>query len=341
MPDEATVEASPLEQFMAVANQLGGLDDGHAAPEAPATPAKEEPATAPAKQPAIAAAVDDGEAAKEAEKAKQGAPKPADWAAIREEKRKFRAWQETESQRLAGERAKFEADRKAAEATSPERIQELIDAGNFDEVAKAFGCTSWEDLNTKAARAFASPEFRRIRELEAAQAKLEAERAEEKREREAAQAEYQRQQAEREFVTFVDTECKAATDPVVKALATAPEFTQAVYGHLVQHYRETGEQMDVAEAAQVIADGARRRYAEWHKVFGSQPTDNQAEAAQAVTPDRAGSKQPARPTKHVARNRAAEAASPTRELTHQEQIATWKGELEKALAKDLAEGTFG
>jgi len=338
MPEEAAAEPSPLEQFMAVATELGGLDDGPA-PAAPA-PAKEEPA-APAKQPAIAAAVDDGEAAKEAEKAKQGAPKPGDWAAIREEKRQHRAAVARKQAELDARDAAISAKAKELETYSPAKLKELLHSARLDDLAQLLGAKNWTEVNDIGAKAYADPAYRENQALKEEVKRIAAEREEEKRLQAERQAEYQRQQSEREFIAFVDTECKAATDPVVKALAAAPEFTQAVYGHLVQHYRETGEQMDVAEAAQVIADGARRRYAEWNKVFGSQPTDNQAEAAQAVTPDRAGSKQPARPTKHVARNRAAEAANPTRELTHQEQIATWKGELEKALAEDLKNGTFG
>lgn len=291
---EPTPEASPLEQFMAIADVNGGLDDG----------------------PTV-----DGKATNKAAEKPQG-PKPADWAKVREERRQARASIERDRAAIAAEQAQVDAARRAIEHVAPDKIQELLDLGDLDEIAKRVSggkFESWNAVNDYAARAFASPEARHTRKLAEEVERLKAERAEENRIIEAQQAEYQRQQAEREFFTYIDTEVKAATDPVVKALAAEPEFTQAVYGHMAEHYRATGEQLDVSDAAQFIANGARRRYAEWKRVFGGQP---------AV-------QQPARQTKHVARTRAAEVASPARELDDKQFISEWKIELKRALDDDM------
>lgn len=330
------VEQSPLEQFMAIANANGGLDD-----DTPAVIAAQEPAAPADGKPALADAVDPNDPAKDAGKKPDG-PKPADWAKLREERRQWKAASDKREAALAAKEAEIAAKMKAAETTSPERIRSLIEAGNFDAVAQAMGAKSWEELNSTAARAFATPEFRRIRELEEKQARIEAERAEERRQLQAQQQEAQRQQAERAFFTHIETETKGSADPIVKALAEEPEFIGAVYQHMAAHYTATGEELDVSDAAQTIVAGVKQRFARWAKIQGLQPTPpQQAETTQVVTPDRAGStSSPRGRPKHVARTRAAEAAPSSGELSHAEQVALGKLELQKALDEDLRLGRF-
>lgn len=293
-------EQTPLQQFMAIANANGGLDDG----------------------PAV---IDAEEPAKEADN-KPEAPKP-DWAALREERRNWKAQADRREAALAAKEAEIEARAKAAEATSPERIMMLLEGGNFDAVAQAIGAKSWEDLNNLAARAFASPEFKRMRNLEERAARLESERARERQQIEAQRQEVQRQEAERQFVSHIETEMKSSGDVVVRTLATEePEFVAAVYSHMANHYLATGEELDVSEVAQTIVSGLKSRLTRWMKIQGLQPTQpQQAEPTQVVTPDRARSTKPAKKS---------------RDLTHAEWIAMAAREMKKAVDQDISEGKF-
>ena len=335
--------SSLLAQFNAIAEAGGGLVDDPAVviqpdkgdPE-PAEPAKAEPGKAPS----LAEAVDPTEPAKEPAKEKQQATKPADWAALREEKRQARAWVEAKKTELATQQSQLEARLKVAEATSPEKLRSHLESGNFDELAKVLGAKDWNDLNDQAARQFSDPSYKQNRAMKDEVERMKAERAEEKRQRDEAEAEQQRQHAEREFVGYVDSSLKAAEHPDVKGLSADPNFTNAVYGHMSAHYRQTGEQLDPEEAATQMLPGIRAHYEHLHKIFGVQATVQQPEATQVVTPDRAGSKQPARQTNKVARTRAAGGGSSSGELSHAEFIKMGAREMEKALDTDIRENKF-
>jgi hypothetical protein len=324
-----------LAQFNAIAAENGGIDDDAIAttPAAPAAPAK---APAP-----LSAAVETPEEQKtrEAEKANPQGPKPGDWAAFRAQQREGKAKLDKIEQSIVAREQAIAAREKATEATSPERIKAHLESGNFDAIAQAFGMKSWNEMNDHAARAFATPEFKRMRELEARAERIEAERAEEKRQYEEQQSEARRQQAEREYVTYVDTSLKGASDAHIKALSEDPNFTQAVFGFMSNHFRQTGEELDVEDAARQMLPNIRAHYDRLHKIFGVQATVQQPEAARAANPDRAGSNKPARQTNKVARTRAAEPASG--ELSHADFIRMGKEQLEAALAEDIRNGNGG
>jgi len=296
---------SLLEQFHATAEELGGLDDD----------GDEKPMVA-----------DD------ADKTKPAGTKPADWAALRHERREWNAKTDRINAEFAAREAAIAAREKASEATSREAILGHLESGNFDEAARAIGFRSWNDMNDQAARAFSSPGYKQTRQLAEEIARLEEERATEKRQRDTEQYEFQRQHAEREYVAYVDTSLKSSEDETVRTLsAEDPAFTGAVFGHMSAHYQQTGEELTPEEAAKVIVDGLKAKMARWLKVksLGVQATVQQPEATQV-----AGSKKPARQTNTVARTRAAG------EVPNAEFIKFAAREMRMAMDRDRRDGSF-
>ncbi len=128
-------------------------------------------------------------------------------------------------------------------------------------------------------------------------------------------------------------------------------FTSAVTQCMKDVYREglrgpkgeliypKGTQLDAEEAASFIVERAKTRYAAWQKIFGGQPTAEQAETSQEGTPDRAGRReQHAKPTKHVTRTRAASPASSPGPISDADWHKMAKAEMEKALLEEQRTG---
>ncbi len=282
-----------------------------------------------------------------------GKPTIAERAAFRAEKREAREKAEAREaaiyqreQLIKQREAEIAQERETALKNAPAKLRELFEAGDLDGFVKQLGIKgvdSWEKANDHAARLFASPEYRRVRDVEL---KLEAEKAERAREKEERgrqeQAAQQRAEAAREqelraqAAVEVGDMLKTAEDPDIAGLASVdPRFNAAVLDEVLR------SRCDVAEAAETIRDKARAHYDALHKVFGSQ-TPSKSEAVdpkgKPASPVRAGSqKQLARPNTHVSRTTASEAAPPADEnltdaqwlaLAHQEMKSAYRQEQE-------------
>lgn len=251
-------------------------------------------------------------------------------------------------QKLADREARFEAAARAREAElaaiarkieshSPERIRALRDAGSYDEIAKILGAKDWEDLQGEALKQLSDPGYKQRRSLEERVAKYEAER---EQEREAQQREAQAremQAREQRFIGELGEFLGESEDPVVQGLMG--EDKGMFLASVMNEMKRTRCSAD--EASEKVVAIAKKRYAAWNKIFGSQPTAQQAEAASAASPDRAGSRQqPAKPSKHVTRKGAASTAGSSGQMSEAEFDRYAKAEMERAMAEDIKNGVF-
>jgi hypothetical protein len=309
--DPLAVGNSIMADFMAAQEELGGplTPEEQAADLATpvVAPTKAKPAAAPA------------------------APSKtvAERVAEREEKRQA-------SRRIAEKEAA--ADRKLAEAnaralavesTSPEKIRALIDQGDYDGAAKAWGFKSWNDMNDQAARSFASPEFKRVRALEAKVAESNAREERERGERAQQAAAAREEGILRNFHANLAESLPKSENETVAALAQEdPRFVQAVFQRVVAAARQ-GEDLDPGEVAEELIEDVKAHFASLSKVF--RPS-SKAEAAQAAPPVRAGSKeQPVKPQTHVSRSAGTEASPP--KLYGLNQGSEWLSDTVAAMKK--------
>lgn len=261
-------------------------------------------------------------------------------AELREEKRAYKAGLAAREQAIAQrEQQLLQSEAGTAEML---RARQLYEAGDFDGAAKAaFGVVSWNDMNDRAARAFASPEYRHSKALADKVAQLEAER-EERRRGEMTFAQQQReQQILSTFHKGLTESLPQAEDETIAALAeTDPAFVDAVFNRIVAAARQ-GEDLDPIEVAEELVETARTHYERVHKVFGGRPT-SQAEMAQAIPPNRAGStKPPVKPQRHVSRTAATEVSAPPDFENDAEWVAFGAKALRRAHLEDEAAGRSG
>jgi hypothetical protein len=263
----------------------------------------------------------------------QGKVPPAERAQFREEKRRERAKLAQERQALEQQRAELNA--LASQVHASPKLRELAEAGRGDELAQALGYKDWNGINDHFARSFASPEYRRIRQLEQEREAEKAELAQQQQSWQQRQQAEQRAQWEAQATGEIADHLKAGADESLAALAEDPAFAEAVLRTMVSA-KDRHEDLDIDEAADIVRELARKRYEHMQKAFGGRPT-SQGEASQGAIPNRAGSKtQPARPVnKHVPRNSATEASPPVNEeLTDEEWLVLANQEMRAAGVKE-------
>lgn len=306
--------------------------------EAEAGTAPEAPEAKPDKAPEKVA-----EKPKEEPKKPEGKKTAAQYAADRIAAKNARI-AEKEAELTAKEQ---ELVRKLAEAgtTSPAALKAMAESGKADELAKAIGFESWEKLNDHFARLYSSPEYKRIRELE------EKDRARDKADADARASRDAEQLRAREAQQWADAQAevgetlKGSDDAVFAKFGEDDGFCAEVLRRVV----ESRGALDINDAARdvifgvededgkLVTPGIMHRTRAWTEILGDRLTVK-AETAQAGTPTRPGSKQVAKPQKHVSRQSATEAANPLpKEMTDAEwkQYATdelsraWREQQEK------------
>lgn len=327
--------ASLVDELAAVAAELGETgEDPDTEPETPAAKVKLEKKDEPPKP-----------------KENEGKPTVKEHIAFREERRAFKQTVAATKAELARKEAELgqiwrgiQAEKAANENAPPTRLREMLENGQFDELVKALGSKeidSWEKANDHAARTFADPSYKlnqqTKRELEAVKAEREREKAEAaQREDEWRRDQAARAQAANREAAIVELKASLSQsdDPHVAKLAEKdPRFSRAVLKAI-----EDDNSLDVEEAAEVVLKLARDHHLILGEVFGIQ-TPSKSEAAQAVTPNRAGRKeQLVKPNKHVSRTTATEASPPSDEnLTDAQWQALAEQEMKKASKAEAEE----
>ncbi len=274
------------------------------------------------------------EAAKPAEPAQkkenEGKADPSSWKSFRNEQR---AWRE-KTKAYEAEIAKREAAlvEKSKAAIAPEKLREMVESADFDGIAKIVGLKDWGDLTNQAVRAFANPEFKRIRKLEA---DLEERRAAETKAKKDAEDRAEREAQEKqhaEFKSGIGASLKESADEATKKIASDSDegamFVEAVFGRMADRYHSTGEEITPDEAAaEVIRDVIRPRLERWLKILGAPQTVTE-EAAQAAAASRAAVT-PQKTSKHVTRYAAKQAGPNGGKLSREEWIAAGVEALKK------------
>jgi hypothetical protein len=286
----------------------------------------EEPVNEPAPAPAAAppAAAKPKEEPKPEKKGREGKKTAQDYALERIAQREQRL--AAREQELTAKVADLDAKLAEVGATSPAQLRALVESGKADDLAKTMGFDSWNALNDHFARLYASPEYKRIRDLEQTTARMAREKEERDQRERAAIADREWQETVQAAVAEVGDVLKGSGDEVLALHAEDTDFCAEVTRQILQ----AGGNPDVEEIARKVASGAEKRYRQWHKVYGDRPAST-AETATADPPTRAGSKQPAKPQKHVSRQSATEASNPLpKEFTDAEWKAFATAELRKA-----------
>lgn len=258
---------------------------------------------------------------------------------LREEKRQFKAALAAREQALTQREQRLLQNEAGIQEIL--RARQLYEAGDFDGAAKAaFGVVSWNDMNDRAARAFASPEYRHSKALADKVAQLEAEREQQRRNEMTVAQQRREQEILSNFHKGLTESLPQAEDETIAALAeTDPAFVTAVFNRIVAAARE-GEDLDPIEVASELVETARAHYERVHKVFGGRPT-SMVETTQAVTPTRAGSKAPVKPQKHVSRTAATEVSAPPEFETDADWVRFGAKALMRAHLEDEAAGRSG
>ena len=331
---EAGETQNLVEQFNAIAAELD-------AKEAKGAPVKPEPVKANSE-----------DAAEKQEPSEEAATETAETA--EDEKgsatkgKKFRDWKRAEKQKLAEREAKI-AERERALASKPiepgaltiAQLRQTFDEDKDDDFFKSLGFKDANDYVQHRVRRAASPEYKRIRQLEQEREAEKAQRAKEQQERQQQEQQQALSAQQKRDVETVKTELAKHEDADVVGLAGEDsEFVEAVYFTTLQKLYPQGptgvaaDPEDIEEAfkesVQEIKERARKKYETLSKFFGDRPTSKDA------TPVRAGSRQqPA--AKHVSKQKGTEAASSAKEMTDKEWLAFAEQELNRAHAENARE----
>ena len=242
----------------------------------------------------------------------------AERVALRNERRQLREQMGRElaqhQAKIAEETTKFQGSAERYRAFEAAR-----EANDFEGMAKAAGFDSWKALVNEHTKRLASPEYREIQELK----RRDAEREEAIRKDREAQA--QAQQAQQQATSIAQYKAGMADEMKagggqLEAMAADPHMVNMLYDVRAEHYRQTGEELDLQEVLETpsrvfggksILDVLEESYQNLSKIFGDRPA--QAEASQEVAP-RGGSSSRSReqkkPPKTVSQRNAAEASAP-------------------------------
>jgi len=324
-----TTGAAQLEQQAVTADpRVAGTEDLLAQFRAIEKEAGEAPAEEPAAEPAKAEPEKPKEEAAEKPKKPEGKKTAAQYAADRIAAKNARI--EAREAELATKEQELSRKLADADATSPAKLKALVESGRADDLAKTMGYESWEKLNDHFARLYASPEYKRIRELEAKDAAREKEIADARAAAEARQLQEREAQQWAAAQVEVGDTLKGNDDPVLAKFGEDEGFCAEVLRRVVAGKGEK----DIDEVAQEVLDGIVERVRRWKEDLGDRLSEK-AETAAAGTPNRPGSKQAAKPQKHVSRQSATEAANPLpKEMTDAEWKAFGTAELAKAMRAD-------
>jgi hypothetical protein len=219
----------------------------------------------------------------------------AERAAFREEKRKAKAaiaQQEAEVR----QRLQQEIGMTRQQAAAVAAANKALEAGDFDEFAKALGRKDWNELNGEVLQRFTDPNFKRLRDLEKAHKEREEREQQMLRESQARQQQAAQQQRITAYKQELAQQLAACEDPLAAAFHDDPLFVDAVFKVQREYYQEHGEALPIAEAIKMkprdggspLFEEMRGLYSRLKKAFpeGAQEADRES-AAKAAESGRA------------------------------------------------------
>lgn len=243
---------------------------------------------------------------------------PSERVAFREEKRKWRETQQRELTQLQT-RIQEESGKYAGSSAKLQALEKALSDGDLDGIAKATGFKDWRAVVDEQTKRMASPEYKRIRELEQKQAEFdERERQTAQRHKEAAEAQARNERISAYKVGMGES-MKSAGGQLEK-MASDPELVDFLYTVTDAHYRATGEELEVEELVETPSrmlggktplDLLRSKWEALNAIFGDRPAskDEAPEGVARRSGSTSRSKEPKVP-KIVSQKNAAEASPP-------------------------------
>lgn len=211
---------------------------------AAAGPAKKAPLGAP-----TPAATDLSEleaiAAKHGMKVNGNRIEPAERVKFREEKRIAQERLQQREAEIARKAAEFEQKSQGSSAKLS-AFEKALESRDVDGLAKAIGFKDWKELVNEHTKQLASPEYKRIQELE----RRDAERQERDRQAEA-QRNHEAEQARinesiKAYKVGMAEDLKGRGGQL-SAMGEDPELVDFLYSVSADHYRATGDELDLEE----------------------------------------------------------------------------------------------
>ncbi len=254
----------------------------------------------------------------------------AERVALREERRVMR---EAMSRELEKQRSQLTEKERAAEAKREkfEAFEAAHSKSDLEGMAKAAGFASWRELVNEETKRMASPEYRRVQELE----KREQEREKAEKEREARAAE---EHAQRERVAGIQAYKVSMAEQMKEAggelehMADDADLVNMLYDVRAAHFQRTREELDLQElldtptpllGGKTPLDKLRSMRDSLNAIFGDHPADlDEAASAAARRGGQSSRSRERKPPKVVSQRNAAEAsAQPTFDDTPEGQKA--------------------
>lgn len=299
-------------------------------PGKPAKPAAKPAAAVPAADKSAIIKEIEALAAKAGMKVDANRVEVAERVALREEKRRFRESAAREQSEIRARLAKEMQDSADARGKA-EAFTKALDGGDFDGMARAAGFKDWREMLNEQTKRMASPEYRRVQELE--RREQERERAAKEADERRIAAEQQQQQARsiQEYKAAMADELKTH-EGMLGRMAADPDIVDLLYQVRAEHYRATGDELELAELAEQPArvlggksalDLLRSKWEALNEIFGDHPADlDEADSSAARRGGQPSRSRERKPPKVVSQRNAAEAsAQPTFDDTPEGQKA--------------------
>ena len=249
----------------------------------------------------------------------------AERVALREEKRKFR---EQADRELNNHRSRIaqEAQASAEARGKAEAFAKALDSGDFDGMAKSAGYANWREMLNEQTKRMASPEYRRVQELE----RREAEREKAQKEADARNAEAQqlqkRAQGIQAYKVGMTEELNESGDGQLMQMAEDKDIVDLLYQVADAHMRATGDELTPAEAAETPSplfgnksalDLLKDKWEVLNKIFGDQhASDAEDASASARRGGQSARSRERKPPKTVSQRNAAEASAQKRSVPY-------------------------
>lgn len=228
-------------------------------------------------------------------------------AAIQRDRDQFQALMREEGAKHQGSAAKFQAFEKALEAR------------DVDGLAKAAGFKDFRALLDDHTKQLASPEYRRIQELEKRdREREERDQSERQRREQEQQTANQAQQIQAYKVSLAET--MKDNGGQLEKMAADPELVDLMYQVANAHYRATGEEPDIAELIETPSrmlgnktplDLLRSKWEALNAIFSDRPAKDEASSEAARRSGSSPRSKEPRVPKTVSQRNAAEASGPT------------------------------
>ena len=169
---------------------------------------------------------------------------------------------------------------KGREELSPrlaktEALEAAVKGGDYEAIATNLGFKNWNELQEDQLKHFQDPNHKRLRELEERLQKKEAEELTAKEQAAQAQQAEAGRRAQIEYKQGLAADMGKSTDPLVKAMASQPNFVNAIF-RVQQAAHQSGEPVPAPEHAIRVAtngsaslqDELKALYDVLHPVFG-------------------------------------------------------------------------